>query len=64
MHSELSEALDELRNGNMEGAANELMDCVIRICDYCEQRGLRLNQALNRIRAHREGRPPLHGRQW
>lgn len=64
MHSELSEALDALRDGDMDKVAEELMDCMIRIADYCERRNLALNAALNRIRARREGRARLHGRKW
>lgn len=64
MHSELSEALDALRDGDMDRVADELMDCVIRIADYCQRRDLALNKALNRIRNKRVDRLHLHGRKW
>jgi NTP pyrophosphatase (non-canonical NTP hydrolase) len=64
MHSELSEALDALRDGNMEEVEIELADCVIRILDYCEARNLRLSRGFNKVRAKMRSRPHLHGRQW
>lgn len=50
MHSELSEALDALRDGDMERVEQELADCVIRIADFCERRGLHLNHGVNQVR--------------
>ncbi|KKK52550.1 hypothetical protein LCGC14_3103790, partial [marine sediment metagenome] len=40
MHSELSEALEEMRKGNDNKVGSELADCVIRIMDYCEARNI------------------------
>lgn len=54
IHSELSEALEALRNGNppddkipeFSGAEAELADAVIRICDLAASRGYRLGSAI------------------
>jgi NTP pyrophosphatase (non-canonical NTP hydrolase) len=64
MHSELSEALSALRDGNMKEVEEELADCVIRIADYCEARGLSLAQGVNSVREKNRHRPVLHGRDW
>lgn len=64
MHSELSEALEELRSP--EGidwglVAEELADTVIRIMDYCGGRGLDLEDAIaKKIEINRK-RPYRHG---
>ena len=63
MHSELSEALEAMRNhGKPEAVAEELADCCIRIFDYCGARGVDLEKALlkkmeyNKTRAYRHGK--------
>ena len=69
MHSELSEALEALRNNNppddkvpaFTGAEVELADCIIRIMDTAAARGWRVAEALvekakfNRSRKYRHG---------
>ena len=62
MHSELSEALEALRNhAKKDELADELADCCIRIFDYCGARRIDLQQAIkkkirkNRLRPHRHG---------
>ncbi len=69
MHSELSEALEAMRNGNpsddkvpeFSGVEAELADVVIRIMDYAQFRKLRVAEAIvakhqmNQTRAHRHG---------
>lgn len=62
MHSELSEALEALRNhAKKEELAEELADCCIRIFDYCGARRIDLQQAIkkkikkNCLRPHRHG---------
>lgn len=70
MHSELSEALEGLRDGNppaekIEGftqVEEELADLVIRVLDTCHARGYRLGEAIVAKMAHNEGRPWKHGR--
>jgi NTP pyrophosphatase (non-canonical NTP hydrolase) len=64
MHSELSEALSALRDGDMEHVEEELMDCVWRIADYMQRRGLSMSRGNNRVRAKNEGRPYLNARNW
>lgn len=69
MHSELSEALEHRRHGNppddkipeFSGMEAELADCVIRIMDFGQARGLRIAEAVvakidyNRLRPHKHG---------
>ena len=62
MHSELSEALEALRNHDKkEAIAEELADCCIRIFDYCGARNIDLEKAIkekikkNRLRPYRHG---------
>lgn len=62
MHSELSEALEAMRNhGEKEEIAEELADCCIRIFDFCGARRIDLQKAIvkkinkNRLRPYRHG---------
>lgn len=76
MHSELSEALEEFRNGHAmteiyykdtpqgqktEGIAAELADVLIRIFDTCGYYGIPLEQALREKMAYNANRPHRHG---
>ena len=60
MHSELSEALEADREGNLtgkDGVAEELADTVIRILDFCDNKGIDLEQEViekMKINADRE----------
>ena len=63
MHSELSEALEAMRNhADKSDIAEELADCCIRIFDYCGSRNINLEDALlkkieyNKTRAYRHGK--------
>ncbi len=70
MHSELSEALEALRDGNppskkipeFSGVEEELADVVIRIMDFCGGRELDLEDAVLAKMAFNAGRPHKHGR--
>lgn len=63
MHSELSEALEEIRvdKGSDDGLAEELADTVIRILDFCGARGLDLENAVLAKMAKNKARPHRHG---
>ena len=75
MHSELSEALEEHRNGHLptevyyneakpekpEGIPVELADCVIRIFDFCGLYGIDLESILKLKMEYNQTRPYRHG---
>ena len=75
MHSELSEALEEHRNGRTpqeiyynpekpnkpEGIPIELVDCVIRVFDFCGLYGIDLEHALRIKMDYNTSRPYRHG---
>lgn len=75
MHSELSEALEEYRNGHApteiyynpkkpdkpEGIGIELADCLIRIGDACEALGIDLEECVKKKMAYNRTRPHRHG---
>ena len=72
-HSELSEALEEARNGNPlyyeengkpEGIAVEMIDCVIRIFDYLAYEGVDVDDVLSKKMKYNEGRPYKHGKEF
>jgi len=76
MHSELSEALEEFRDGHPlayvyyrtekptkpEGIPIELADVVIRIADLCGKHGIDLESAIRVKLAYNRTRPHKHGR--
>ena len=64
MHSELSEALDALRDGDMAHVEEELMDCVWRIADYMQRRGLSMSRGNNTVREKNRARAHLNSRKW
>ena len=72
IHSEVSEALEAYRigeidtawyegNGKPEGFVIELADTVIRIADLCGEFGLDLESALTEKMAYNKTRPYRHG---
>lgn len=70
MHSELSEALEEWRSGNMatrtelgkpEGFFTELIDCVIRILDTCYEGGVNIDELMRAKMDYNNTRPYRHG---
>lgn len=72
-HSELSEALEEYRNGLLpakiyslglnkpEGIPIELADCIIRILDYCGHENIDIEKALQIKVEYNKTRPYRHG---
>ena len=65
MHSELSEALEAMRNhGTKDAIAEELADCCIRIFDYCGARGIDLEKTLLKKIAYNKTRPYRHGKKF
>jgi NTP pyrophosphatase (non-canonical NTP hydrolase) len=72
-HSELSEALEQFRDGHIvteiyfdegekpEGVPIELADVLIRIFDYCGRRGVPIEDALKIKMAYNKERPMRHG---
>jgi len=63
MHSELSEALEAMRNhAGGDAIAEELADCCIRIFDYCGAKNIDLERTLlkkieyNKTRSYRHGK--------
>ncbi len=69
MHSELSEALEVMRNGDKKSEKvpqishleEELADTVIRIMDFAEARGLNLGVAIVLKHRFNCNRPYMHG---
>jgi NTP pyrophosphatase (non-canonical NTP hydrolase) len=62
MHSELSEALEALREHRpKKEVAEELADCCIRIFDYCGRKKIDLEKALMEKIERNRKRPYRHG---
>lgn len=72
MHSELSEALEALRQDNaidshlpqFNGLTVELADCIIRILDFAEARSLPIWDAVVAKVAYNMNRPYRHGKKF
>lgn len=64
MHSELSEALEALREDNDDcddRVAEELADVILRILDYAESKQLNIAQAMIDKNEENAVRPRMHG---
>ena len=66
MHSELSEALEEMRKENGDGykIGMELADCVIRIMDYAIAKEINLGGRIIEKHEINEQRPHKHGKKF
>lgn len=72
IHSELSEALEGIRQGNppddklpeFSSAETELADAVIRIMDMAHARGWRVAQAIEAKMGYNTTRPYKHGKEF
>jgi NTP pyrophosphatase (non-canonical NTP hydrolase) len=73
IHSEISEAVEEYRNGKQpddiyyrgakpEGIPVELADALIRIADFCGRNNIDLEKAIEEKHAYNVGRPYKHGK--
>ncbi len=62
MHSELSEALEAMREHRPQvEIAEELADCCIRIFDFCGARKIDLETAIAKKLEYNKNRPFRHG---
>lgn len=72
MHSELSEALEELRKGNPKSkkipkfseVEEEYADLIIRVADICGAKGYRLTGAIEAKMKYNKKRPYKHGKKF
>ena len=65
MHSELSEALEAMReHASKDAVAEELADCCIRIFDYCGARDIELEATLRKKIEYNKTRPYRHGKKF
>jgi NTP pyrophosphatase (non-canonical NTP hydrolase) len=62
IHSEVSETLEALRDGDRKAEAEEVADILIRVLDYAAWRRIDLDRVVADKMAKNAGRPRLHGR--
>lgn len=64
IHSEASEMLDALRDGNEDALGEECADLLIRLLDFTDARNIDLDYHVDRKMAKNIDRPRLHGREF
>ncbi len=64
VHSEVSEALEALRDDDMVHFEEELADVLIRVLDIAAFCGLSMDAAVEAKVELNSARPRLHGRSW
>lgn len=64
IHSEVSEALEAHREGDMEEFGEELADIIIRIGDLAEAEGIDLSTEISDKMEKNEGREYKHGKKY
>ena len=64
LHSEISEILEALRDGDEEHEVEECADVLIRLVDYCCWRSFDLDGAVEAKMAKNRDRPAMHGRRF
>lgn len=62
--TEVSEAMEALRNDDRENEAEEIADAVIRLMDYAAWRGFNIDAAVRRKMGRNHERERLHGRKF
>jgi NTP pyrophosphatase (non-canonical NTP hydrolase) len=62
IHSEVSEASEAVRDGDLENLREELADIFIRLADVCELLNIDLNDEVEKKMAKNRLRPYRHGR--
>jgi len=64
MHSEASEMLEALRDGDEPQLEEECADLLIRLFDFTDKRGIDIQMAVERKMEKNKGRPYMHGRKF
>lgn len=63
-HSELSEALNEDRYSDLQGRAVEMIDCVLRILDWCAKEDVDIEKIMTLKHEYNKTRPYKHGKKY
>ena len=64
IHSEVSEALEAHRDGDMDAVREEIADVIIRCLDFAASKGWSMEHEVVRKKAKNRERPAMHGREW
>lgn len=61
VHSEVSEAVEAVRNGDVVNFKQEIADIFIRLFDICGAMGINIQELIEAKMEVNKMRPPLHG---